>query len=131
MQKGQAVLVKVKNMKKVKYKRYMAIIKACNLLKKNDTSDVYVEKLQKLLIKESLGVSLIIEKNAKTGNYCIKQKSVYWAWFAKDFTGGLVKSLSKNVLIPQSATLSQVVRWTSEEGQETWVPLFRIEFKRM
>ena len=26
------------NMKKVKYKRYMAIIKACNLLKKNDTS---------------------------------------------------------------------------------------------
>ena len=97
-------------------------------LKKNDASDVYVEKLQNLLTKESLGASLTIERNAKTGNYCVKQSSVYWAWFAKDFTGGLVKSLSKNVLVPQSATLSQVVRWTSEEGQETWVPLFRIEF---
>jgi ATP-dependent DNA helicase RecQ len=99
-------------------------------LKKNDASDVYVEKLQNVLAKESLGTPFTIEKNAKTGNYCVKQSSVYWAWFAKDFTGGLVKSLSKNVLIPQSATLSQVVRWTSEEGQETWVPLFRIEFKR-
>ena len=99
-------------------------------LKKNDASDVYVEKLQNLLAKESLGASLTIERNTKTGNYCVKQGSVYWAWFAKDFTGGLVKSLSKNVLVPQSATLSQVVRWTSEEGQETWVPLFRIEFKR-
>ena len=70
----------------------------------------------------------MIEKHAKTENYCVKQGTSYWAWFAKDFTGGLVKSLSKNVLIPQRATLSQVVRWTSEDGQETWVPLFRIEF---
>lgn len=33
-------------------------------------------------------------------------------------------------LIPKKATLSQVVRWTSEEGQETWVPLFKLEFKK-
>ena len=97
-------------------------------LKKNDASDVYVERLQQILAKEPLGESLSIEKHTKTENYCIKQNSVYWAWFAKDFTGGLVKSLSKNVLIPQRAMLSQVVRWTSEDGQETWVPLFRVEF---
>lgn len=97
-------------------------------LKKNDASDRYVERLQQSLEKEPLGISLTIEKHAKTENYCIKQNSLYWAWFAKDFTGGLVKSLSKNVLIPQRATLSQVVRWTSEDGQETWVPLFRVEF---
>ena len=99
-------------------------------LKKNDDKDVYVEKLQKSLASEPLGTSLTVEKHEKFGNYCIKQGPQYWAWFAKDFAGGLVKSLSKNVLVPQSASLSQVVRWTSEEGQETWVPLFRIEFKR-
>ena len=99
-------------------------------LKKNDPSDVFVEKIQQVLKKESLGVSLSVESHAKTGNYCIKQGSLYWAWFAKDFTGGLVKSLAKNVLVPQKAILSQVVRWTSEDGQETWVPLFRVEFRR-
>ena len=99
-------------------------------LKKNDPSDVFVEKIQQILEKESLGVSLSVESHAKTGNYCIKQGSLYWAWFAKDFTGGLVKSLAKNVLVPQKAILSQVVRWTSEDGQETWVPLFRVEFRR-
>ena len=99
-------------------------------LKKNDLSDVFVEKLQQVLEKESLGTSLSVQLHAKTGNYCIKQGSLYWAWFAKDFTGGLVKSLAKNVLVPQKAILSQIVRWTSEDGQETWVPLFRVEFGR-
>lgn len=97
-------------------------------LKKNEDSDVYVERLQKSLEKEPLGLSLSIGCHATNGNYCIKQGNVYWAWFAKDFYGGLVKSLAKNVLVPQRATLSQVVRWTSEEGQETWVPLFKVEF---
>ena len=99
-------------------------------LKKNDDSDVYVERLQKSLEREPLGLSLSIDSHVANGNYCIKQGNLYWAWFAKDVTGGLVKSLAKNVLIPQRAILSQVVRWTSEEGQETWVPLFRLEFRR-
>ena len=99
-------------------------------LKKGDSSDVFVEKLQQVLEKESIGTSLSVELHPKTGNYCIKQVSLYWAWFAKDFTGGLVKSLAKNILVPQKAILSQVVRWTSEDGQETWVPLFRVEFAR-
>ena len=99
-------------------------------LKKGDSSDVFVEKLQQVLEKESIGTSLSVELHPKTGNYCIKQGSLYWAWFAKDFTGGLVKSLAKNILVPQKAILSQVVRWTSEDGQETWVPLFRVEFAR-
>ena len=99
-------------------------------LKKNENSDIYVERLQKSLEREPLGLSLSIDSHVANGNYCIKQGNLYWAWFAKDFTGGLVKSLAKNVLIPQRAILSQVVRWTSEEGQETWVPLFRLEFRR-
>ena len=86
------------------------------------------EKLQKALEKETLGTPLTVEKHVGSGNFCIKQGSLYFAWFAKDFSGGLVKSLSKNVLVPQRATLSQVVRWTSEDSQETWVPLFRVEF---
>ena len=97
-------------------------------LKKNNDKDVFVEKLQKALEKETLGTPLTVEKHVGSGNFCIKQGSLYFAWFAKDFSGGLVKSLSKNVLVPQRATLSQVVRWTSEDSQETWVPLFRVEF---
>ncbi|MDY6391116.1 MAG: RecQ family ATP-dependent DNA helicase [Fibrobacter sp.] len=97
-------------------------------LKKNDAGDVYVERLQAALENAPLGMDLAMEQNVKNGNYCVKQDSVYWAWFAKEFSGGLVKSLAKNVLVPQKASLSQVVRWTSEEGQETWVPLFRVEF---
>ena len=96
--------------------------------KQDSTYYSLYEKWQKALEKETLGTSLTIEKYAKNGNYYIKDDSLYWAWFAKDFSGGLVKSLSKNVLVPQRATLSQVVRWTSEDSQETWVPLFRVEF---
>ena len=99
-------------------------------LKKNDASDVYVDRLQSALENAPLGMDLTIEQNAKTGNYCVRQDSVYWAWFAKEFSAGLVKSLAKNVLFPQKISLSQVVRWTSEDGQETWVPLFRVEFGR-
>ena len=96
-------------------------------LKKGNENDVFVERLQKQLDKVPLGKRLSVDWNEKRRRHFVKD-SLYWAWFSIELNGRCVKSLSKYGWKPRQATLSQVVRWRSDEGGETWVPLFQIEF---
>ena len=96
-------------------------------LKKGNENDVFIERLQKQLDKVPLGQRLSVDWNEKRRRYFVKD-SLYWAWFSTELNGRCVKSLSKHGWKPKQATLSQVVRWRSDEGEDTWVPLFQIEF---
>ena len=100
-------------------------VKLGDYFKNGNKYDVLVERLQKQLGKEPLGKMLHVDWNGKL--YFVKE-SLRWARFSDKLNDQCVRSLSKYGWKPRQATLSQVVRWRSDKGEETWVPLFQIEF---
>jgi ATP-dependent DNA helicase RecQ len=94
---------------------------------KNKNRVRYVQsKLEILSLQSNVGVSFSQEFRGYNTNL----NGRLLAAFSDGFSKKCIAYLQKYGYNPTAAILSQVVRWTSEDGQETWVPLFRVEFAK-
>ena len=94
---------------------------------KNKNRVRYVQsKLEILSLQSNVGVSFSQEFRGYNTNL----NGRLLAAFSDGFSKKCIAYLQKYGYNPTAAILSQVVRWTSEDGQETWVPLFRVKFAK-
>ena len=99
-------------------------------LLENEKNKNRVRYIQGKLEHEHIQTSFDVCFSREFGSFNLQFNGRLVAAFSNDFTKKSISYLKKYGFMPKAATLSQVVRWTSEDGQETWVPLFRVEFRK-
>ncbi len=85
---------------------------------------VLQDKIQNIALREKFKL-----KKVKYNNYALVYDGEVWAYFSKSFRNEVFDALLRKQMKPVSAVLDQVVRWRSDQGEEVWVPLFKVLFK--
>lgn len=94
---------------------------------KNRTRTRYIQdKLGNLPIGSKIGVKF----SDQFHQYNLDMNSRLMAAFSNDFNKKCIAYLQKYGFKPVDATMIQTCKWTSEDNQEIWVPLVRVEFRK-
>lgn len=99
-------------------------------LLENEKNRNRVRYIQSKLETSSLQSDVSVNFSQEFHNYNTNINGRLIAAFSNDFSQKCIAYLQRYGYKPATANLSQVVRWTSDDGQETWVPLFRVEFSK-
>ena len=97
-------------------------------LLENEKNRSRTRYIQDKLDHMSLLSSLNVGYNREFGSFNLNLNGRLVAAFSSDFSKKSIAYLKKYGFEPAKATLSQIVRWTSDDNQEIWVPLLKVEF---
>ena len=100
-------------------------------LLENEKNRNRVRYIQSKLETSSLQSDVSVNFSQEFHNYNININGRLIAAFSNDFSKKCIAYLQRYGYKPTTANISQVVRWASDDGQETWVPLFRVEFSKV
>ena len=97
-------------------------------LLENEKNKNRVRYIQSKLEMSPLQSNVSINFSQEFHSYNTNLNGRLIAAFSNDFSKRCIAYLQRYGYKPTTAKLSQVVRWTSDDGKETWVPLYKVEF---
>lgn len=98
-------------------------------LLENEKNGTRVHYVQKKFETMALGTPFDVKYHEQFQRFNLNLNGRLIAAFSKDFSKN-ISYMQKYGFKPIAAKLIQLCRWTSDDNQEIWVPLFRVEFAR-
>ena len=94
----------------------------------NDKNKKRVRYIQESLVTLPINSDIDIDYSKEFKSFNTNYNGRLIAAFSQSFHG-IIKSLWKNFYTPNSAKIVQICQWHSDDGQDVWVPLLRVEFR--